>query len=268
MGCFQVIADLVLSVDQRRRERRDERNLAVMSRPLSPGGDEHFSAGPSSQGGVSSGGFAAVGGEVDALTFFEELAHDESRFELWSLCGSDSDNSELLALAEFVSAAELAAEDSAQTETNNNFNKDKLFVNVFNGGFGDKNDWGDCKEETDYLLSPLSADANAKKPFDLEEIDSNDEIIKQNAVGVGSANVANDVKAAAMSKELCELGGVWDDNVSVNGEAVPPAAVVVLVSSTSLDLDDILANDASELFAELASPDDVAVCFLSCFQFA
>lgn len=44
--------------------------------------------------------------EMQLFVFFEDLAIDQNRFELWSLCGSDSDNNDLNTLESFVSQVE------------------------------------------------------------------------------------------------------------------------------------------------------------------
>ena len=119
VNCFQVLCELMLSVEQRRREWRasgfknlgsvwdDESQASMVSILGKSTGGRSRSASPTTDL-VSARHASSVSdtADPDILHFFEDLAHDESRFELWSLSGSDADHSELLALQEFVQRSE------------------------------------------------------------------------------------------------------------------------------------------------------------------
>jgi hypothetical protein len=155
--CFQKLADLMLSVEQRRRDWKesgihheknntslnmssvwDDESLgmqsagapageAMPSRRSSPNAKKGSPPRPPKKGKAAKSGaanrksksqkqtvqdnasVANSQNSVDVLSFFEDLAHDESRFELWSLSGSDVDHAEILAMQQFVHSAEEAA---------------------------------------------------------------------------------------------------------------------------------------------------------------
>jgi hypothetical protein len=139
--CFQRLADLMLSVEQRRREWRerttgdgqqgqqarpgltassgsiwDDESLGMQSAgalPTQPKPTKNKNKKSSSKNGdpktddvADNDSIVNTVNGVDVLSFFEDLAHDESRFELWSLSGSDVDHAEILAMHQFVSTAE------------------------------------------------------------------------------------------------------------------------------------------------------------------